>query len=304
MEKKILNFTDTDWYEEYCRVAKDTAYAKEKLLAQMKALVGRVIGEKWQQFFVFVLKEPAEKDFFELWESDGKIHICGNNGIALASGFHYYLKNYAYVNYNPLFGSNVKMPEKLPTVKEKVVKQTPYAVRYQLNFCTYGYTMAFWGWEEYEALLDWYAMNGVNTMLDLVGQEEIQRRLLREFGYTEEELVDYIPGPAYFPWFFMQNMSGWGGPLPEAWYVRQVELGRRIHDRMQNYGISPVLMGYAGMVPNDFSKKNPDACVIKQGKWCGFEVPDMLMVDGETGRDYYSELADTFYQKQKRYSAM
>jgi len=34
------------------------------------------------------------------------------------------------------------------------------------------------------------------------------------------------------------------------------------NDRMQAFGIRPVLMGFAGMVPGDFGAKQPEASVI------------------------------------------
>ena len=120
--------------------------------------------------------------------------------------------------YNPIIGSNLNMPESLPSVGEKIVIDTPYEERYSLNFCTYSYTMSFWDWNEYEAFLDWSAINGFNLMLDSVGQEEVLRRTLNEFGYTDEEVKEFISGPAYFAWFYMQNMTSFGGPLPDDWF--------------------------------------------------------------------------------------
>lgn len=171
----MKNFSESPWGKEYERFETDPAYAREKTLREISALVGRVIGEKWAEYFSFQLNEATEgeKDCFTICEKDGRICIEGKNGVSLAAGFNYYLKNYAFVNYNPIFGSQRKMQHKLPSVPEKIIRKTPYQVRYALNFCTYGYTMAFWGWKQYEEFLDWLAMNGVNLMLDIVGQEEV-----------------------------------------------------------------------------------------------------------------------------------
>ena len=201
------------------------------LLKELSNMTERVIGAEWKVRFVFVQKD-SEKDGFSVESRENKIYITGRNGISLASGFHFYLKNYAHVNYDPLFVSNVKMPDRLPEVPERIERENQFDIRYALNYCTYSYTMAFWNWEKYEKFLDWCAMNGVNLMLDIVGQEEVQRRLLEKYGYTEEEVKKYIPGPAYFAWFFMQNMSGFGGPLPDEWFSERVKLAHRIHERM------------------------------------------------------------------------
>ena len=114
----MKNFSESPWGEEYCRFETDPAYAREKTLREISALVGRVIGQKWTEYFSFRLIGTPEggTDCFSVWEEDGKICIDGNNGVSLAAGFHYYLKNYAFVNYNPVFASQLKMPDKLPSV--------------------------------------------------------------------------------------------------------------------------------------------------------------------------------------------
>ncbi|MGG7078820.1 alpha-N-acetylglucosaminidase TIM-barrel domain-containing protein [Clostridium sardiniense] len=299
----VTNFNDTKWSEEYNNFTNDKSYANEKTIKEMSNMVGRVIGDEYKDKFKFEVRKATStgNDVFEIEDSkDGKIVIRGNDGVSLASGFNYYLKNYCNVMYNPMMGSNLNMPEKLPKVSEKIVIDTPYEHRYALNFCTYSYTMAFWDWDEYEAFLDWAAMSGYNLVLDIVGQEEVLRRTLNEFGYSDEEVKEFISGPAYFAWFYMQNMTSFGGPLPDNWFEERAELGRKMHDRMQTYGINPVLQGYSGMVPLDFKEKNKDAEILPQGEWCGFDRPNMLKTFVEDGqRDYFAEVADVFYEKQK-----
>ena len=301
MALSVPDFEDTPWAGEYKRSVLDSGYARQKAITEMAGLVGRVLGDKWKDTFSFEIADVAKngKDAFEIEATDGKVAIRGRNGVSLASGLNFYLKNYAKINYNPLFVSNLNMPAELPPTDGKVLRQTNYDVRYALNFCTYSYTMAFWGWKEYEAYLDWAAMNGVNLMLDIVGQEEVQRRLLLRYGYTEDEIRDYICGPAYFAWFYMQNMTGFGGPLPDNWFSQRVELGRRMHDRMLAYGISPVLQGFSGMVPTDFKDKNPGASTIAQGDWCGFVRPDMLHTLKNGANGWFPRMAADFYKTQK-----
>jgi len=297
----VPNFENTPWAGEYKRFALDRDYARQKTIAEMSGLVGRVLGEKWKSAFVFEIRDVKNngKDAFEIEAADGKVVIRGRNGVSMASGLNFYLKNHAKVNYNPLFVSNLNMPAELPATDGKVLRVTNYDTRYALNFCTYSYTMAFWGWKDYEAYLDWAAMNGVNLMLDIVGQEEVQRRFLLRYNYTDDEIRDYICGPAYFAWFYMQNMTGFGGPLPDNWFLQRVELGRRIHDRMQVYGINPVLQGFSGMVPTDFKYKNPGVSTIGQGDWCGFTRPDMLRTLETGAGDWFPKLAADFYRAQK-----
>lgn len=301
---EVKNFDETEWSKEYEKFENDKTYAKNKTEEELTAMVGRVIGKEWQDDFIFEVKDFGGKDMYEISNGEnGKIVVRGNDGVSLASGWNYYLRYYCNVDYNPLFVSNLDMPENLPRLDKKIVKETQYDVRYALNFCTYSYSMAFWDWDQYEEFLDWAAMSGVNLMLDIVGQEEIIRRTLSEYGYSDEEIKEYICGPGYFAWYYMQNMTSYGGPLPDDWFENRVELGRKMHDRMQTLGISPALSGFSGMVPTDFKEKNPDAVIVDQGGWPydgAFERPDMLRVYVEKNQtDYFDKLADTFYQAQK-----
>ncbi|MGT2896562.1 alpha-N-acetylglucosaminidase TIM-barrel domain-containing protein [Streptococcus entericus] len=302
----VTDWEKSEWKEKWDRFEEDKTYAKDTVIKQMGELVGRVIGQEWQDKFTFEFKEAInDKDTFEIDNrSDGGIVIKANNGIAFASGFNYYLKNYAKVDYDPVFASNTAFSEVTP-VEGPVIKQANFDHRYALNYTTYSYTMAFWNWDEYEKFLDWSAMNGINLMLDIVGQEEVLRQTLREFNYTDQEIKDYIPGPAYYAWFYMQNLYSIGGPLPDNWFAQRVELGRRIHDRMQTFGIKPVIQGFAGQVPETFAQKNPGAVLTPKDHWPNFIRPSIIKTyltqeERQAGKeDFFSRVADVFYAKQR-----
>ena len=302
----VEDFQDSKWGEEWNKFETDQDYAQQKTLNEMYNLVGRVIGNQYRDNFEFVMRKSKDgKDIFSVENANGKIRISGNNGISMASGFNYYLHHYAKVDYNPLFASNLAVPATLPKVGNKIVKYTEYDYRYALNFCTYSYTMAFWGWDEYQEFLDWCAMNGVNLVLDIVGQEEVLRQTLLQYNYTTEEVKEYISGPAYYAWFYMQNLYSAGGPLPDSWFTQRAELGRMIHDRMQVYGIDPVIQGFGGQVPVDFQEKNPDSLAASSGGWPGYDRPFMIKTylsekEIEAGKkDYFQMVGDTFYEVQR-----
>ncbi len=305
---QVEDFADSAWGKEWNRFETDKEYADQKVVAEAGNLVERVLGAEWRDKFVFELRDQLDgKDVFEITDAGGgRIKVRGNDGISLASGLNYYLRNYCKVDYNPLFGSQLDMPATLPSVGEGILKFTDYEYRYALNFCTYSYTMAFWNWDEYEPFLDWCAMNGVNLVLDIVGQEEVLRQTLLEYNYTNEEIQEYLSGPAYFAWFYMQNLYSVGGPLPDSWFEQRVELARRIHDRMQTYGIDPVIQGFGGQVPTDFQQKNPNSVAASSGSWSGFARPYMIKTyltdaDRAAGKeDYFQKVGTTFYEAQER----
>ncbi len=305
---EVQDFAASTWGKEWNRFETDKAYANKKVVNEAGNLVERVLGAEWRDKFVFELRDQLDgKDVFEIADAgDGRIKVRGNDGISLASGLNYYLRNFCKVDYNPLFGSQLDMPATLPSVGEGILKFTDYEYRYALNFCTYSYTMAFWNWDEYEPFLDWCAMNGVNLVLDIVGQEEVLRQTLLQYNYTNEEVQEYLSGPAYFAWFYMQNLYSVGGPLPESWFAERVELARQIHDRMQTYGIDPVIQGFGGQVPADFQQKNPKSVAASSGSWSGFARPHMIKTyltdeDRNAGKeDYFQKVGTTFYEAQER----
>lgn len=249
-------------------------------------------------------------DWFSLEDGDpGQVVIAGNTGISLAAGLRWYLAYRMNISFDPVFlpathgalhGAATVADGPLPPVGERVLRQTPFTYRYALNYCTYSYSMAFWTWREYEPFLDWLALNGVNLVLDIVGQEEVVRRLLMRHGYTDEEVRRYLPGPAYLAWFHMINLCGTGGPLPASWFVDRLELARRIHARMAAFGMEPVMPGFSGAVPADLPQHDPRARVLNLGDWFGITRPAMLEVGAEgTAADaYFSQMAHAYYDIQ------
>ena len=98
----------------------------------------------------FVIEQKkSETDFFELDQKGDKVVIRGNNYVSIATGINWYLKYYAgiHLSWN---GMPADLPSQLPPVLKKERHETTLPYRYDLNYCTYSYTMAFWDWERWE----------------------------------------------------------------------------------------------------------------------------------------------------------
>ena len=137
------------------------------------------------------------------------------------------------------------------------------------------------------------------------GVERVPNRsLFKALGYTDEEIGRFIAGPAFLAWWEMNNLEGWGGPLPKSWYERQEKLQKQILSRMKELGMHPVLPGYAGMVPHD-AKKKLGLNVSETNPWNGFQRPaNLLPTDprfDEIATLYYDELT-RLYGKADYYS--
>lgn len=245
----------------------------------------------------FVLERTGgEEEFFELESRKGKVVVRANNNVNLATGIHWYLKHYlhASVSWN---NRTVHFPDTLPALPAKERHETGNALRYDLNYCTHSYSMAFWDWERWEQEIDWMALHGINLPLAITGTECVWFNLLKRLGYGRQEIDDFICGPGFFAWWLMNNLEGWGGPNPDSWYERQEALQKKIVRRMHELDIHPVFAGYSGMVPHD-AREKLGLEVADPGRWCGYRRPAFLQpTDPNFARIaglYYEELTRLF----------
>lgn len=257
-------------------------------------LLERIDPGASKKFIIQVKK--GQSDFFELDQKGDKVVIRGNNYVNIATGLNWYLKYYAgiHLSWN---GMTAELPESLPKVSTPVRKETNLSLRYDFNYCTYSYTMAFWDWERWEKEIDWMALHGINLPLAVVGQECVWKNMLEKLGYSKEEINKFIAGPAFLAWWAMNNLEGWGGPNPDSWYTQQEALQKKILKRMREYGIEPVFPGYSGMVPHDANKKL-GLNVTEPALWNGFTRPAFLLPTdsrfNEIASLYYKELEKLF----------
>ena len=260
----------------------------------VNGLLERIDSGASKKFIIQVKK--GQSDFFELDQKGDKVVIRGNNYVNIATGLNWYLKYYAgiHLSWN---GMTAELPESLPKVSTPVRKETNLALRYDFNYCTYSYTMAFWDWERWEKEIDWMALHGINLPLAVVGQECVWKNMLEKLGYTKEEINKFIAGPAFLAWWAMNNLEGWGGPNPDSWYTQQEALQKKILKRMREDGIEPVFPGYSGMVPHDANKKL-GLNVTEPALWNGFTRPAFLLPTdsrfNEIASLYYKELEKLF----------
>ena len=257
----------------------------------------------------------SDKDFFEIDQAQkgngtsaasksaasksgaGKnnpIIIRGNSWVNIAVGINWYLKHHAgiHISWNNM---NVKLPAVLPAVKQKERHETDLKLRYNFNYCTFSYTMAFWDWNRWQKEIDWMALHGINMPLAAVGTESVWRNMLLKLGYSEEEVGKFIAGPAFLAWWEMNNLEGWGGPLPLNWYKQQEALQKKILARMKEMGMKPVLPGYCGMVPHD-AKQKLGLNVTDAGRWNSYQRPANLSPTDSR----FAEIADLYYKELTR----
>lgn len=230
------------------------------------ALVRRVLADRAAQVIVEPLAQDGGLDAFEVESRDGRIVLRGSSGVAVASALNWYLEQVVGVDISvPL--RPIALPATLPAVAKPVHVRTPYRDRYFFNYCTFSYSMAWWDWSQWERMIDWMALKGINLPLAATGQEGVWRLVLSELGFSAEQIGAFLVGPAYLPWGWMGNIDGLGGPLPSTWIDSHVALQRQILARERELGMKPVLQGFTGHVPESITTLFPNARIHKTGDW-------------------------------------
>ena len=275
--------------------AENSAATPDSEAIAASALARRVLPSKADRFTFKTV--PAEKDFFTLEDSDGKISITGNNANSMAVGLNHYLKYYCNVEYGWLRGDKFRLPHRLPKVGDPITVEARVDKRFFLNYCTYGYTMPWWRWEDWEHFIDWMALNGVNLPLAITGQESVWYQIWTGMGLSDEEVRAYFTGPAHLPWHRMQNIDRWGGPLPECWLDGQLELQKRITARERDLNMKPVLPAFAGHVPRELARLYPDAPMTQLEAWAGY-TDEYACTFLDPMSDLYKEIQKKFVEKE------
>jgi alpha-N-acetylglucosaminidase len=177
-------------------------------------LIARILPGKADKFEIAFIAKENDKDVFELESANGKIILQGNNGVAVASAFNYYLKNYAHcdISWN---STNLKLPATLPLVPVKIHRNTPYTYRYYLNYCTFNYSMSWWDWPRWQREIDWMALNGINMPLAITGQNSVWSRVYKSLGFTDKDLEGLAARPISTGFTWVTWMAG-AGRCPKA----------------------------------------------------------------------------------------
>lgn len=163
--------------------------------------------------------------------------------------------------------ANIPSPLPLPP---KLRQRSPVTYRYYMNACTYGYSFAWWNWEQWEEELDRMALWGVNLPLAFIGQEYVVHKWLAGLGLNDSDILSWMSGPAFLPWYRMNNIYHWGGPLTMSWILQQRDLQLRVLARMREFGMQPVLPGYAGHFPQSILNVYPGLNLIQNADWASF----------------------------------
>lgn len=200
----------------------------------------------------------------------------GSSAVALTTAFGHYLRYYTKCDVHWEDGGDYSLaafPSSLealpvPTEKKRVVFMAKW--RYYQNTCTASYSFAWKNWTQWEADIDWMAINGYNLPLAFTGQELIWQALWRQYGVSDAGLQEYFSGPAFLTWQRMANIRAYGGPLSDSWINQQADLQRHILQRYLELGMVPVMPAFNGVVPAEMQSLFPNANITRLPTWNNF----------------------------------
>jgi alpha-N-acetylglucosaminidase len=256
-------------------------------------LVSRILPRQAGLFTIELIPSADGRDVFELESREDQIILRGNNGVAIAAALNWYLKYFCQCQIS-LQAKQLKLPEPLPPVQPKVRRLSQARWRYFLNYCCFGYSLPWYDWGQWERLIDWMALNGINAPLSVTGQETVWQAAGRRVGLSESDLREFLAGPPYLPFGWMGCLDGWGGPLPQSWIDGHAILEKKILARERELGMTPILQGFTGHVPSAIRKQFPQAKVhtVHWSEW------DTVMLDPLD--PLFSRFATTFIEEQHR----
>ncbi|MFB7539958.1 alpha-N-acetylglucosaminidase [Streptomyces zaomyceticus] len=263
--------------------------------APARASLNRLLPARTAQFTLVAVEKPASGDYFSVSGGAGSIVVRGTSPATLLTGVGWYLERVAGVDIGWPGSSVDRLPGTLPAVTGTITRSAAVPHRYALNDTDEGYSGAYRDFTAHRHQIDLMALHGVNEVFVPTGAEYPYYRALQEFGYSAAELRDWIPAPAHQGWWLLQNLSRFGGPVSERLIEERAALGGRIAQHLRSLGMTPVLPGFFGTVPPDFTARNRDAVTVPQGRWVGFDRPDWLDPTGPA----FPRLAEAYYRHQR-----
>ncbi|KAH8249639.1 hypothetical protein KR032_011040 [Drosophila birchii] len=265
--------------------------------AAARAVISRVIGMRSyaQLFQVAVSKELAPRSFKISMLDNGRILLAGWDGVCVCKAFHYYLKNVLNKDVD-WFKMRIELPANLQLQNVTIESTSGSPIMYHQNVCTWSYSFAWWGFEQWRRHIDWMALMGISLSIAPI-QEAIWTEVYTEMGLTREEIDDHLAGPAFQAWQRMGNIRGWAGPLKPKWMHFQVLLQQEILAAQRNLGMSVALPAFAGHVPRALKRLHPNTTFAEVQRWNSFPDRYCCGLFVEPTEPLFQQIANSFLSR-------
>ena len=263
----------------------DTAIVAADPMTALAGLVSRVTPE-YASRVSFAIDSSAGHPVISA-KGTG-ILITATNVRECARAYGYYLRNLAHVHLS--WNGDNRSAAKFVVPQEPVDVPETLPMNFAFNYCTLSYTGAHWSPERWLNEIDRLALNGFRYVLVTSGLEKVWQGFLSDIG-AKSSISSFIANPCYAAWWNMGNLEGEGGPVSAGLIESEAKLGRAIVGRLRDLGLDPVLQGYVGFVPHDYSQHKKD--IIPQGQWVGgYNRPAVIRPDSSA----FAKLAKAWYK--------
>ena len=124
-----------------------------------------------------------------------RIAISASDVSTLSAGVGVYLRERCNMTIGWARGggsSGIQVPKRWPTMAFSggdVTRCRLVDHLYFMNVCTHSYSLVWYGWDEWQKMLDWMALNGFNNFLAMTGQEEVAYRAFTSVGLSDTDVV-------------------------------------------------------------------------------------------------------------------
>ena len=260
-------------------------------------------------------KHPRNHILSSSDDDDVVIAITATSASELTAGLGHYFTNYCNFTIEwsangRAGGSNIFVPETWPVPLpdgEPILRYRTTEWSYLMNVCTHSYSLVWYDWDSWQSLIDNMALRGINMVLALTGQEEIQHKVFTKLGLQDQDIRSWFNGPAFLTWSRGQNEYGSGiaGPLPRSFMKNQWTLQKEhILPRLRSLGMVGILPAFQGNVPIQLKDLYQDANITQQDAtgWMNAldplyaKVADLWMTTliEDFGTDHYYQLDGWF----------
>ena len=251
------------------------------------ALAERVQPGLSRHFIFELTTDTIER--FEIESVGKKIAVRGTTLSCISAGLGWYLKYYCNSGtFWTVERNKISLP--LPTIEQKIVKQTSMPYRYYMNHCVDRYTYRYWDWQRWEKELDWMALNGANIGMLFLDRMAVMHKLAEDLGVEETYNRYYCDEIMPATQFFYQLHE-----YERVQLDKRIELQQAIIARMRELGIEPALDGFKAIVPRQLTQTVTDVNFIDGGDWFGYTKEPVIAVNDP----YFMEFGRMYYQKQK-----
>ena len=236
-------------------------------LRETRKLIDRIAGPGYgDRFDVELIDSVQGTDVFELDQAGERPVLRGNNAVALATAFNYYLKYVACQEFPYIGAYHIRLPLSLPAVPAPVHEVFLNAYRHYFNEVDFRYTAFLYDLDMCQRRFDWLAMNGYNIFQMGFGEKNVWHHAKAALGFDAAavaELRNASNGNSQY--FGTYDVS-------EKGFAREGVIAQAVADMAFKLGLKMEVLPFTGQVPFAFPNNHDDYYV-------GANPPNRFVLD-------------------------